>query len=477
MNIYCVLLHIASASAIFWREPAGDYSKFDATSTFIDKTLLIEKFFRQPCKYQVITSPPGFGKTTNAYMLRRFVQIEVDESGQVKNKTDTSSYKIFTDKRLQISNHPDIIQEHLAEYPVIHFDYSHVTKENSYKTERGLMNKISKTFKRYKWLYTILQKRYAQRRDERETDLHRKVLAMGKLISESQHIYIHGMLYALCQLAELVHEYFQKKVFLIVDDYDSLWYDGLRHNDPFQMGYADWLHDLINLMFTPQFSKYIAYVFITGTHTISLKSEDFVYNRFLDAHPFVNYYGFTKEEVSRLLDRRHVPQTEMQQLQNLYNGYTTKSTKLQIFQPSLIIEYLIPTVQPSEPTTLSATEKKMTLKPWIDGDSMTLLKIALVNKEINEEIKKLAASGNTTFKMRPKINEQELQALSYNIRDIAAAKKVLKPQDQIETLTVDWFFTLLFENGYFTYTDEQDFYKVPNERKMNSLKAFSITTV
>ncbi|KAL6954539.1 hypothetical protein U1Q18_046818 [Sarracenia purpurea var. burkii] len=279
---------------------------FDPSSTFIDKTLLIEKFFQQPSKYQVLTSPPGFGKTMNAYMIRRFVQIEVDEFGRVKNKTDTSSYKLFTDKRLAISNHPNIIQEHLAEYPVIHFDYTDVTVENSYKTERRLMTKVAKAFRRYKWMYKIMAKRYAQRKNEKETDLSKKVEAMGRLIVDHQHIHVHGMLYALCQLAELVHEYFQKKVFLIVDDYDSMWYDGLRHNDPFQMGYADWLHDLINFLFLPQFSKYIGYVFITGTHTVTLKSEDFVYNRFLDSHPFVDYYGFTKEEVSRLLDQRKI---------------------------------------------------------------------------------------------------------------------------------------------------------------------------
>ncbi|XP_065217236.1 uncharacterized protein LOC135843327 [Planococcus citri] len=465
------LLLVITVSPVIalWDDATKDHEIFNTSSgVFVDKTLLIEAFFRhsQMCKYQVITSPLGFGKTTNLKMLKRFVELEVDEFGRVKNKTRTSSYKLFSDRRLKISKHAKIIENYLAEYPAIYFSFDDIIKSEDFVVnEMNLLKKFKKLYLRYKWLFehflTNSTSNETTREDGIEMKLSERKNFIRDLIDENDPTSSQvPSMDTLSILAEILYSYFGRKVFIFIDNYDSVWVDGLRDNVD-KLWYVDvgrHLHEIIRVLFGPEMKKYIEYIFITGTNTIFLHamSNNISYNRFLDDnHPFTRYYGFSENEVLELLEQHDIDTKNISDLKILHNGYSTRTSEMQLFQSSSIVDYV------TKSTSNKSSSYKNKKYLWLDSGSLIGQWKALFDGTVYERVKRLMDVKSTTFELYRFCDEKgtgELQNLS----------NVLKVQQPLLNVTVDWFFSLLFENGYFTYSDKAGGFKIPNRSRENA---------
>ncbi|XP_065218188.1 uncharacterized protein LOC135844034 [Planococcus citri] len=481
--IWIQLLSLVSTSTALWDNADKDHEIFNSSiCMFADKTSMIDTFFHYTdteSKYQVFTAPLGFGKTTNLKMLKRFVQIEIDEFGHKLDKTRTSSYKLFTNEKLAISNHPNTIEAHLAEYPVLYFDYSEVMEFSFPKTYRKICSKVHELFKSYQWVYEILRERYSNNsnmQDAQAEQFNGKLSLVQKMINTSQFENDYIQKDCLCAMVEILYEYFQHQVFVFIEYYDRYWFDGENENcrlwdmytkTKFSM-YQGVLYDLAYQLFQPKMSKYIKYVFATGTHPIYLQNDNFTYNSFLGDHPFTKYYGFTTEEVTRILNpRAKAPITELRNLRISHNGYSTKVGDLALFQPSSIINYFPQSRSSSsiehspEGWTLKASYE---LKPYllIDPPPLNGQWKVLKIESIREKVQNLVSEGNVTFQLRfessHKVKENLLEGL--------------KNEPQTQKVTSELFFSMLFENGYLTYTEVPGCYRVPNQNRLNVLEHY-----
>ena len=94
------------------------------SSAFVDKTMLIKDFVTCGDEALVITCPSRFGKSTNMDMIKTFLQIQVDESGnQIKDLEKIENYQIFkqeiNNKSLKIMEEHKFVRDHFANHPVI----------------------------------------------------------------------------------------------------------------------------------------------------------------------------------------------------------------------------------------------------------------------------------------------------------------------------------------------------------------------
>ncbi|KAK0180647.1 hypothetical protein PV327_003010 [Microctonus hyperodae] len=106
---------------------------------YVDKTLLIKKLVN---RYDtVIYAPPGSGKTLNMDMVRRFVEIEVDEKGKPieldldedkcclkEVQTRSKNFKLF--KGIKILEDKQFVFKHFGKYPTIHVDFNELVGYN-----------------------------------------------------------------------------------------------------------------------------------------------------------------------------------------------------------------------------------------------------------------------------------------------------------------------------------------------------------
>lgn len=196
---------------------------------FVDKTLFIKEIMEYPSKVTVITTPRAFGKTMNIEMLRMFLQLETTARGKPEliSPAQTSSYMFFKNGRIRrfdetplrfispplISKHTDVLDNHLARYPVIYLNlevpYKYLNFDeivDKFRTE------ISKEFTRYATVsdfafgYGIMQKedydKFHKFAENNETD----VIEIRKSVKF---------------LSEFLFKYFNKRVIVLIDGYDG----------------------------------------------------------------------------------------------------------------------------------------------------------------------------------------------------------------------------------------------------------------
>ncbi|KAK0169019.1 hypothetical protein PV327_002768 [Microctonus hyperodae] len=102
---------------------------------YVDKTMFIKELLSDG--HVLITAPPCFGKTLNMDMVRRFIEIEVDDNGEPielkRNETtkiledkqeNSKNFKYFKGKKIFIDK--QFMSKHFGQYPTIFVDFRNV---------------------------------------------------------------------------------------------------------------------------------------------------------------------------------------------------------------------------------------------------------------------------------------------------------------------------------------------------------------
>lgn len=99
----------------------SDFGDVVIVYVFVEKTMLIKAILEGTDKI-LITALSRFGKSTNMNMLKKFVEIQVDEKGKPIDEQFSSNYKIFKD--LQIFRNIDFLKKHFNQWPVIYVNFT-----------------------------------------------------------------------------------------------------------------------------------------------------------------------------------------------------------------------------------------------------------------------------------------------------------------------------------------------------------------
>lgn len=288
----------------------SDYVRAQSDYYYVDKTMLIKEFLDQKPLVSLFIRPRRFGKTLNMDMLRVYFE-KVDE--------DTSKY--FKDKNIWKCG--ENYRMHQGKYPVIFLTF----KDVKFDSWKATVEKIK----------SLLQEEYGR---------HQELLSSGK-ISDYEKAYFNKVLsatanevelsFSLEKLSKMLATYYDQAPIIIIDEYDT----------PIQEGYSkDFYDEIIGFMrnfFSGAFkdNKNLSYGFLTGILRIAQESifsglNNLTVNSVMD-EAYDRYFGFTNEEVSKMLEYYGVAEKESE-LQEWYDGYLFGNEE--IYNPWSVINYI-----------------------------------------------------------------------------------------------------------------------------------------
>ena len=291
--------------------PAGisDFEKIRKEGYYyIDKSNLISSLLEQNPTVTLITRPRRFGKTIAMDMLYNFFDISKD------------SAEIF--EGLSISKNTELCKKWMNQYPTVFLSFKEIDGRNFDLAYERLQMKIGQLYRMYE--YVLDCPRIS------EEDKNTFIQIKKEQGSEAQ---VCASLELLVRMLEIFH---QKPVILLLDEYDV---PVAKASD--NGYYTEMLDVMKNIMQVFKDNKSLCFAVITGCLRIAKESiftgtNNFITNTISDTD-FGEYFGFTQQEVNRIL--RDAGATEQAgQVQQWYDGYHFGN--FDIYCPWSIINYV-----------------------------------------------------------------------------------------------------------------------------------------
>ncbi len=279
---------------------------------YVDKTSFIADVLEtSTIQVKLITRPRRFGKTLNLSMLKYFFDIAGAEANRA----------LFNG--LEIENTPHM--EHFGSYPVISLTLKGL-KSNSFEDMLSSMRQLmAYIFRNYQF--------FLSSNKLTEVDLHK----YSKILIEDEP----NLSKALFYLCELLHRHYDRKVIVLIDEYDA------PVISSYVKGYYNEAIDFFKGFMSSTFktNEYLEMGIITGVSRISRESifSDMnnvtVYSVLSDT--FSERFGFTSEEVSEILNIYGYADKK-DEVRHFYDGYRFSkygASDVDIYNPLSILKY------------------------------------------------------------------------------------------------------------------------------------------
>ena len=274
---------------------------------YFDKTKFIDEIIQDGAKVKLFTRPRRFGKTLNMSMLKYFFDVEKKEENR----------KLFKD--LYIEKTESFKEQ--GQYPVIFLSLKDLKATTWEIMEKDIKSTVSRLFLDYRYLLNDL--------DKFDTITFENIIMKNTNIEDLKE--------ALKFLTKILYEKYNKKVVVLIDEYDSplvsAYINGyygkakdffktfystvLKDNNYLQMGV---LTGIIRVIKAGIFSD------LNNLSTYTILSDD-----------YTDSYGLTEEEVEKSLKDYGIGQ-EISKVKDWYDGY--KFGDSEVYNPWSIINFL-----------------------------------------------------------------------------------------------------------------------------------------
>ena len=363
---------------------------------YFDKTKFIEEVIKDGSQVKLFARPRRFGKTLNMSMLKYFFDIENKE----ENK------EIFKDLYIEKT---EAFKEQ-GQYPVIFLSLKDLKALTWEQMEKAIKSAISRLFSEYKYLLNDL--------DKFDTLAFENILLKNTELEDLKE--------ALKFLTRILYEKYNKKVVVLIDEYDSplvsAYINGYyeKAKDFFKTFYSSVLKD----------NSYLQMGVLTGIIRV-IKAGIFSDLNNLRTYTilsemYTDSYGLTEEEVVKSLKDYGIEQ-EISNVKDWYDGY--KFGDSEVYNPWSILNFL---------------DFKELRAYWVDTSGNDLIKDVLKN-----------ITKNTTEALERLFNGE---GLKQNISGTSDLSKLLSEEELWE---------LMLFSGYLTVEEkiDQDNYvlRLPNK--------------
>ena len=363
---------------------------------YFDKTKFIEEVIKDGSQVKLFARPRRFGKTLNMSMLKYFFDI--------KNREENK--KIFKDLYIEKT---EAFKEQ-GQYPVIFLSLKDLKALTWEQMEKAIKSAISRLFSEYKYLLNDL--------DKFDTLTFENILLKNTELEDLKE--------ALKFLTRILYEKYNKKVVVLIDEYDSplvsAYINGYyeKAKDFFKTFYSTVLKD----------NSYLQMGVLTGIIRV-IKAGIFSDLNNLSTYTilsdmYTDSYGLTEEEVETSLKYYGIEQ-EISNVKDWYDGY--KFGDSEVYNPWSILNFL---------------QYKELRAYWVDTSG---------NDLINDVLKKI--TKNTIEALERLFNGE---GLKQNISGTSDLSKLLSEEELWE---------LMLFSGYLTVEEkiDQDNYvlRLPNK--------------
>jgi len=327
---------------------------------YIDKTLLIKDLLDNKADVNLFTRPRRFGKTLNMSMLQYFFE----------NSSKDNSY-LF--ENLNIMKAGEEYTSHMGQYPVINLSLKSAKQPNFDLAYISIRRRIAEEFERHEY---ILENERLDNKKERYLKILKEEGEEGDYIDS---------LYYLCECLEKYH---QKKVIILIDEYD------VPLENAFFEGFYDRMIAFIRSLFESALktNSSLEFAVITGCLRISRESIFTGLNN-LEIISILNeyydeYFGFTQNEVSKILKDYGLSEKE-ELTKSWYNGYIFGQA--QVYNPWSVVKFV---------KDLYKNKNVLPTSYWANTSSNSIVKSLIERAEIvtKKEIE-LLIEGKTIEKL------------------------------------------------------------------------------
>lgn len=326
-----------------------DYRRLKENNYYaVDKTLMIEEFLQRQSIVTLITRPRRFGKTLNMSMMAEFFDITKD-SKEIFNDTNIT-------KSLYASN--------MNQYPTIFVSFANA-KGDQINVVQQIKEQLRNEYNRYEHIFNNLSKF--------EEDDYKQVI--DGLMSKSDGK-LNNIIDALSFLMKILEKYYQRKVMLFIDEYDTPFIEAHVNGfyDKIKNGLASLLHNSLKT------SNSLQYALLTGIQRVAKENIFSDLNNLVVCtvkdHTYDKYFGFNEQETKELLEYYDLKLNE--DVKQMYDGYHIGNQE--ISNPWSIINYA----------------DSHELQPyWVNTSSNKMIKKAMIKKDqaFNQGYEKLVTKG------------------------------------------------------------------------------------
>ena len=248
---------------------------------YVDKTAMIRDLLNAWGKVNLFTRPRRFGKSLNMSMLKTFLEIGCDKS-------------IF--EGLEISKEAQLCEKYMGQFPVISISLKTVHGSNYEFARNELCTVIANEALRFRFLLD------SDRLYEEDKSLYRQLIHVDKSLTSAFAMSDATITSSLNTLSRLLEKYYERKVIILIDEYDVPLAKANEHN------YYDSMIVLIRNMLDAALksNQSLYFAVMTGCLRVSKESIFTGLNNpklysLLDAE-CDEYFGFTDAEVRRILE-------------------------------------------------------------------------------------------------------------------------------------------------------------------------------
>lgn len=362
---------------------------------YVDKTGMISELLRSGGKVTLFTRPRRFGKSLNMSMLKNFFSLQGDK-------------RIFNE--LQISRDKQVCEEYMGKFPVISISLKSVdgfAYRNAYEM---LCATIGNEAMKFQYLMD------STKLTDREKEQYGLLIKGGDRIPfEMDEVTLTGSLKTLSLLLEKHHG---KQTVLLIDEYDVPLSKASEH------GYYKEMAMLIRKLFEQvlKTNESLKLAVLTDCMRISKESIFTGLNNFevlsvADVR-FDEYFGFTDQEVRKLLEYYHLSD-KYQQVKEWYDGY--QFGNVEVYCPWDVMNYCV---------TLLADPNAEPQNYWINTSS-------------NEAVRRFIRESDNSGTIR-----REIEGLVAGECIIKELHQELTYEEMYQT--VDNIWSVLFTTGYLT---------------------------
>lgn len=248
-------------------------------------------------------------------------------------------------------------------------------------------------------------------------------------------------------LTMVLHLHFNKKVFVLIDEYDAPINNAIQNKDI----QIKKLNDLIDGLFCAVFkdNSYLEKGLMTGISSMARASASSGLNnvsefKFLRDHSYSSFFGFSNQEVNQLFDLFSIDKDDRIQVQVWYDGYRNENSKMEsIFNPWSIVRYI--------------KEQKLG-NYWENIGSINNILFIFKINGIRTKIEELIKGNEINLSIRNRFKIDDLVSLQ-NLFDFKG--------NELSEQNSDLFFTYLLELGYLSYSDVEGVFRAPNNEIKN----------
>ena len=343
---------------------------------YIDKTMFIQDVLKE--KVVLYTRPRRFGKTLNMSMLYYFFSIKQKENAYLFDGLNITKNK----GAAQYQN----------QYPVILItlkDMKDIRFQNQIDIFKVIIREL---IGKYKDLFT----------SERLDDIDKKLL----ICYQEGNVNIADLKNGLRFLSQCLYKHYQKKVILLIDEYD------VPLQSAYNNGYYDEMVDFLRSMFSSALKTNDALErgILTGCLRISKESiftglNNFTVRNITDKEAS-DCFGFTQKEIDDLLKYYDLIE-KRPEIKDWYDGYLFGKTE--IYNPWSALNYI---------KKLLSDDQFLAISFWANTSSNELVRLYIENAtlKMKEEFEQLINGKSIIKKIVPELTYREMNFK--NVKDM-----------------------------------------------------------